>query len=140
MSIQKWSVQPQLFTCDWSFHIAVGSLLVACSGSTHALQSICRAEVGQLVFQPLAVHFIFVDAFWFPDVAVEDVEATNQSTGEAVVVCEFVSVPVIVSPVFVTFPVICVCIELVAPFTYDNSVSDGYVEVESEPMTVPPEK
>ena len=52
------------------------------------------------------------------------------------VVCEFVSVPVIVSPVFVTFPVICVCIELVAPFTYDNSVSDGYVEVESEPIVL----
>lgn len=94
LSIQKWSVQPQLFTCDWSFHIAVGSLLTACSGSTQALQSICRADVGQLLFQPLADHFISVEAFWFPDVAVEDVEATNQSTGEVVVVCELVCVAV----------------------------------------------
>lgn len=102
LSIQKWSVQPQLFTCDWSFHIAVGSLLAACSGSTQALQSICRADVGQLLFQPLPVHFTVADDFWFPDVAVEDVEATNQSTGEAVVVLEDVIALVVVEPLSVT--------------------------------------
>jgi len=134
-SIQKWSVQPPLFTCDCSFHMLDGSPLTACSGSIQARKSTCLADFGQLLFHPLAVHFTVADAFWFPDVAVEDVEATNQSTGDAVVVREFVSVPVIVSPVFDTFPVICVCIELVAPFKYESSVSDGYVAVGSDAMT-----
>ena len=57
-----------------------------CSGSTDALQSTCLAHAVAPVFHPLAVHFIAVEVFWFPDVAVEEVFATKASTGVVVVV------------------------------------------------------
>lgn len=62
LSIQKWSAQPPLFTCDWSFHIPVG-LEAHCSGSTQDLKSTCLAAAVLSVFHPLPVHLTSVEAF-----------------------------------------------------------------------------
>lgn len=62
LSTEITSLQPQLFTCVWSFQIPLG-LEVPCSGKTKARKSTNLAAAVLSVFQPLLLQVAAVEAF-----------------------------------------------------------------------------